>query len=149
MDIRTRIFAGIAAATLVTVAASAHAQDDGLQSNIPFEFVAGERTLARGVYEVYRADGQSNVFMDRSERGAVIVLGQPIGTETSADTAELVFHRYGDDYFLREIRFSGRRGFTVLESAQERAAAEERATARAGSHPETVVIPTTARSGRK
>ena len=142
MDTRTRILASLAAVMLVTVPSPARAQHDGLVSNVPFEFVAGERTLARGVYEVSRAEGQANVFMLRNDRGAIVVLGQRVGTETSADTPELVFHRYGDEYFLHEIRFSGRRAFLVPETAAERRAAEERAAATTVSHPERVVIPT-------
>jgi hypothetical protein len=50
-----------------------------------------------------------------------------------------VFHRYGDEYFLREVRWEGAARFDLPRTKAERAAADRRAD-RAAAVMQTVII---------
>jgi len=80
--------------------------------------------------------GQTGVFMISGFRHSAIVLSEPDG-RTGVDQPQLVFHKYGDQYFLREIRLAGNTGFSLPESKQERQV-EERVADR--STPERIVV---------
>jgi hypothetical protein len=73
----------------------------------PFAFTVGDTTLPRGEYEVSRLDGHTSALLVRSEHQGTFILGESGDSADRANTSELVFHRYGDQYFMREIRFLG------------------------------------------
>jgi hypothetical protein len=86
---------------LVAVAA-VHAQDKTVTANVPFSFYMGSSAMPQGAYKV-----------DEFLHGGIICL-QSAGAIKSATTheiagkkqvepARLVFHRYGNSYFLAEI----------------------------------------------
>jgi hypothetical protein len=49
-----------------------------------------------------------------------MVLGSRVDTGSKAEPTRLVFHRYGDRYFLNQIWLEGGKGYKVPESIQER-----------------------------
>jgi hypothetical protein len=81
---------------------------------------------------------QTNVLIIRGLHGSAIVLTQPEGSGKTDTPPELVFHRYGDRYFLREIRLPDNAGFSIPQSRQERDAAERIASA--AGRPDVVVV---------
>ena len=88
----------------VLVGLPLYAQSLALRVNIPFEFSAGQHTLPAGTYIVEKrgdvlliSDGKSNIATILSN-----------GTRNKAYKMEsmVVFHRYGDQRFLTEVRWS-------------------------------------------
>jgi hypothetical protein len=84
----------------------AYAQSaDRISMKIPFSFVAGEKTLPAGEY-IVRNTISSRVTLIRSADGRseyTTILTMPVPPEATPFTAKLVFHRYGDQYFLYQV----------------------------------------------
>jgi hypothetical protein len=75
-------------------------------TNIPFDFIVGEKTLPAGEYtiEPNRRDSL-NVWLLQSRDGHLNVLfttGSVRASETQ-EKSKFVFHKYGDQYFLSQI----------------------------------------------
>lgn len=83
-------------------AGSALAQDRAAQATVPFDFTVGDKLLPPGTYIITPQD--YGVIMIQNPRRNITVL-----TTTTFDSREprsggkLVFNKYGDQYFLREI----------------------------------------------
>jgi hypothetical protein len=101
---------GLLAVMIVIVAsASANAQSLNyrLTANIPFDFSVGGEKLPAGKYWISRAQ-QSNgdtVVQIRSTdlHSNTTRFTIPVLASNPAKESSLVFHRYGDEYFLAEI----------------------------------------------
>jgi hypothetical protein len=96
----------------VTLAAlSVYAQSDmRLEVNIPFEFSITNHVLPAGEYTVSRlAQNGQNVLVIRSVGCSVheVFLTLPTRARTIPNQSALVFHQYGDQYFLSKIWTSG------------------------------------------
>jgi hypothetical protein len=104
-------------------ATTASAQNSMVRAYVPFEFTVGETALARGVYDVADVGGSTAVLLVRSMFHGAFVLGLRAEPVDGVDTPALVFHRYGDRYFLREIRMSGLSAIDLPETPVEREAA--------------------------
>lgn len=96
------VFCGFAATQVVRA-------QEPLAVNIPFAFTAGETTLPAGEYRVQKMDGNSAVLLIRctEPRGAVMVGTHATGGGTPQEQSKLVFHRYGDQYFLSQVWNAG------------------------------------------
>ena len=128
----------VAAAVIASAAAASAQMTDDSAANVPFAFTVGTKTLPRDAYRISRLPGHLDVVQIRGLRGGVIVASQPEGPDRTDPSPRLVFHRYGDSYFLREIRMPGNRGLALPASRLELDAAEKIASNAA---PEIVVIP--------
>jgi hypothetical protein len=120
-----------------TAVASANAQSaKKLVADIPFEFVVGDQPMASGEYTLKAngMQGQALIIQSRNAKCSAIRLTNAIerprsqGHETKA---RLVFHRYGQRYFLAQV-WSGAdsTGRQLLKSRQERAIERELASIR-------------------
>ena len=108
--------AGSAAATL-------DAQSHDTVTRVPFEFTVGAAELPRDTYRVAPLPGHNDAFLINGPRGSAVVLSQPDG-KANDTSPRLVFHRYGDRYFLREVRMAGNTGFSLPQTKSERDAEE-------------------------
>jgi hypothetical protein len=111
-----------ALAGLLTLAAWSTANADYYQltAKIPFAFTVNTTTLPAGSYLVQRVDGKEGMFLVRGARhGIFFVASQGAMSGDPALGARVVFNRYGDRYFLREV-WAGRRGYPVPETTEER-----------------------------
>ena len=135
MKIATRL--SVLALLIAGVGVSVHAQPDETISRVPFAFTVGSTSMPRDTYRITRFAGRS-AFMIQSDRHAVVMMATPEGREDN-QTPRLVFHRYGDSYFLREIRMADNSGFELPASRDERQAAARLAGLSA---PEIVVVQT-------
>jgi hypothetical protein len=126
-----------AAAAFATV--PVQTQEVTLIARVPFEFSLNNVNLPRDTYRLSRMDGHKEMLMVRSLRKGVFVRINE--TEMPRDGAgpSLLFHRYGDQYFLREVRWEGAARLDLPETRAERDAAERR-TGRAAEIVQTVVI---------
>ena len=113
--------------TLCAAVASANAQlSIPIRAKIPFDFSVGDKKLAAGEYTFRRLSGSSdNRMMFVSGVDSSAHLFQPtFGTQvlTPKNESSLVFHKYGDQYFLEQIWSIGElEGTQVSESRSERA----------------------------
>jgi hypothetical protein len=99
----------LSAMLLVTSVASVQGQSlsNKITANIPFDFSVGEKKLPAGKYSVRRlnqstGDGVVSVSEDDGRANA---LRLSIATQRSRpdNKAILVFHQYGDQYFLFQV----------------------------------------------
>jgi hypothetical protein len=102
--------AAIAICIVATFAAAAPApaQDHRLQANIPFSFTVGDRTLPSGTYTIGSQATSPNVLSIRNwdKKVGILSVGQP-GESNPKNENTLMFHRYGNQYFLSDIRSGG------------------------------------------
>lgn len=95
--------------SLCGLVVKAHAQDpDGVVVKVPFEFVAGERTMPAGTYSVGRissVDPHSGLII-RNYDNSVLVLTTLVET-ASAQQPALSFEHVEDKYFLSKIETPG------------------------------------------
>jgi len=78
------------------------AQVATIEATIPFAFAAGNATLSAGTYAVTFPPSTFLATLVGSDRHTHIVGGWTRGA--SGQAPALIFHRYGNQYFLSEIR---------------------------------------------
>ena len=129
-------------ATLVGLAgvSAASAQSSNMTATVPFQFTIGKTSIPRDVYEVSRAGGRGDTLLFRSARRAFFVVGHRTEPTDRNEAPQLVFHRYGEQYFLRGVRFMGSLDMNVPETREERQAAERLADGRAPAVEAVVVL---------
>jgi hypothetical protein len=112
--------------TLCAAVASANAQlSNQIRAKIPFEFSVGDKKLAAGEYTFSRLSGLSDnrIMLVRSMDGSAHLFQSTSGAQvlTPKDESTLVFHKYGDEYFLEQIWSGGEQeGTQMPESRSER-----------------------------
>jgi hypothetical protein len=100
---RITAIAFCALASLVA-AGSAVAQGHAVKATVPFDFAVGNSHLPAGTYTISTADDRSSTgLMIRSDSGKVTVLTTAYADGKQSNTGKLVFDKYGDQYFMREI----------------------------------------------
>jgi hypothetical protein len=85
---------------------SAHAQDaSGVVVKVPFEFVAGGKTLPAGTYSVGRLSPgiHPSLIIDSKDNGASALVLPIVPDGESAGRTELSFERVGGKYFLAKV----------------------------------------------
>lgn len=94
---------------LLLVTALAYAETVNMKVNIPFNFVVGGATLPGGEYRVEGLGGAGNAISIRKLDQTAKSLTQAVRCESSKtqEKSKLVFHRYGDRYFLAQIWMAG------------------------------------------
>jgi len=125
MSNRRLLTAVFAAAVAVLGATQAFAQfGTTLRANIGFEFTAGMAKLPSGEYTINPASGVAQPLLSlRGEErtAAAFLLTNSAYSVTPSDQSKLVFHKYGDQYFLSEIWAAGdTRGWQVPATKSER-----------------------------
>ena len=121
------ITAALLAMAIIVAGVSAQAQSlqYRLTVDIPFEFSVTDQKLPAGKYEVSRAHEASGdtVLQIRSTDGNAIAtrFSIPVVTFKTKNRGELIFHRYGDQYFLSEVwPAGGGTGRAFLKTRTER-----------------------------
>jgi hypothetical protein len=96
-------------ATIATFGTPARGQslDHKMKANIPFDFEVAGQKFSAGQYSVgraFRESGDLVLRIDSSDgHSRAIPLTIPVNRLDSQDKGSLVFHRYGDDYFLSQV----------------------------------------------
>ena len=99
---------------LLAQGVSAHAQDvNKVVVNIPFEFVAGAKTLPAGTYSVSRVSPQTSPsLIVRGDNDSALVL--PVVSDgIPAEHVGLIFERVGDKQLLNKVETPGG-SYTIL-----------------------------------
>jgi hypothetical protein len=101
----------IGALSFLLTGGSAFAQAVHVRVNIPFEFTVSNQALPAGEYQVISADMPNNptVLQIRQLDGplATYVTASDLESSNASAETKLVFHQYGDTYFLSEFRTEG------------------------------------------
>ncbi|MCU1266832.1 MAG: hypothetical protein JWM21_3150 [Acidobacteria bacterium] len=133
---KKKVFSAAFTCTLLAVmaAANVYAQMPGtaVRASIPFDFSVRGKILPAGIYQVKRiADGPEGLVISsvngRHEHAAFET--EPVEAGTGSGNAEIVFHRYGDKYFLSEVFAGGDlMGRELIPSREERSLRRELAS---------------------
>ena len=140
-----KIFTTVSLLTTLVVA-SVYANPDGrIWVNIPFAFTVGEKTLPAGQYTIEHNPVIRGSLIVRSAdcRASVTGLTMNVYSQTIQTQAKLVFHRYGNQYFLAQAWRSGLDvGEEFPKSRAERKAAKGASDrlAKTDAKPEVVYI---------
>jgi hypothetical protein len=108
---------------LVTLATgSVYAQSDmRLKVNIPFEFSVGNEALPAGEYTVRQRVQGVLVIQSADHSTTKIFPTMSSMARKTPNKSSLVFHRYGDEYFLSNIWTTGNNtGYELFKSRAER-----------------------------
>ena len=94
---------------LLLVAACANAQSIQVTANVPFDFVVDKATLPAGDYSLDAISSNSKALAVRNRDAGVqmMVLSNAARSLNPAPDTRLVFHRYGERYFLSQIWIQG------------------------------------------
>jgi hypothetical protein len=89
-------------------ASSAMAQQQSVAANIPFAFSLNGRTLPAGHYTIASDSKNPEVLNieDRKDSVHLMTIALPGADESKKDNT-LVFHRYGNQYFLTAVKANG------------------------------------------
>jgi hypothetical protein len=102
------------------VLTSGTARAEGLEVNVPFPFVVGDRTLPAGEYRVERASDNPSVLVISGEQkhrtSAIVLTGPAAGHDPAGDKPVLTFTRSEKDYRLTGVWESADEGHTVAGS---------------------------------
>jgi hypothetical protein len=139
MSMLTRIAAAFAAVAVLTPAAARAQQSVDLVAHVPFAFSIGNAELPSETYQLSSLNGHPEMLLVRGDRHGVVVRGEDVREQSRATHPVLVFHRYGDAYFLREVRLEGSARLDLPETKAERAAAERRVD-RAAAAMQSVIV---------
>ena len=107
---------------LMLASAAAYAQTVNMKVNIPFKFVVRDATLPSGEYTIGTLGMASNAISIRNsdQKAQSLVLSHRCESSTTSEQTKLVFHRYGDRYFLSQIWVAGdNAGRELTKSRQE------------------------------
>jgi hypothetical protein len=108
------------------LAVPAIAQEPGteLRADIPFDFVVRGKTLPAGNYEIKRINDSPEGLIIRNindKHEHVMFETLSVDTRMAPRRGEIVFHRYGDSYFLAEVLTPGEEiGRELVPSRAER-----------------------------
>ncbi len=107
---------------------AAQAQSNAmLKGTVPFAFTIGDQNLPAGTYTVNSMGSELQSWYDQNGKGLCIVHTVPMGKEADLSTYKLVFHRYGDRYFLSEIWNAGKsHEVRISDQEKELAKAKEK-----------------------
>ena len=121
-----KIFSISLRALLLLAASAAIGQTTGVVADVPFSFVVAGRQFPAGHYTVTAASDNCLWISDSQHRGTYVPMHDSF--RSTSDGTKLVFHRYGDTYFLSAVWVSGRTiGRELYPSRAEKEAANHQA----------------------
>ena len=112
-----------------------------IQTNIPFDFTAGQTSLRAGIYAVEMIS--ENALLVRSIDGTnrVLLLARQADSRGTQKPARIIFNRYGDRYFLSQAWVSGGDvGRELHPSGAERRLAKEFSLAKGDAKSQKVQV---------
>lgn len=106
---------------LATGLSSAQIGRQPVKATIPFDFMAGRTSLPAGEYTVAALSDIGTLWVSGDSSEKALLNSQAVQASMPAAATKLVFHRYGDQYFLRQIWVQGEiRGRELPETRMER-----------------------------
>jgi hypothetical protein len=96
----------LAMSLALLMSAAAQAQTTHMKVTVPFQFTAGNVQLPAGDYEVRALGpwGGSTLSVQNLNSNVVsVVVSNSCRSQKPASDSKLIFHRYGQQYFLAEV----------------------------------------------
>ena len=125
------VAATLLASTLLATPSQAQTYAPPSVARIPFDFSAGNSHLKAGSYSINQPLNYFVALRARSQASVTVAIPS-VDLDPSA-RSKIVFHRYGDRYFLREIWSEGSTDHLALpESKEEKRLRKETLQASAG-----------------
>jgi hypothetical protein len=103
---------------IATVGSTSAMAQPRIPFTVPFGFTVGAKAFAAGEYNVQEVASNIVLIQSLDGHGAMITMCRP-GDGKKTDKPVLLFHQYGNRYFLSEFRYSGR-GSALPISAGEK-----------------------------
>ena len=93
----------VAIAALMSVGAIA-GDTIAIRANVPFDFMVGNQRVPAGEYTFAQNGSWSSIQISSWDtRTTLRVLRFPAGNNTTSSPCALVFNKYGDRYFLKQV----------------------------------------------
>ena len=95
----------------------------GVRANVTFDFVVGDKTIRAGHISAKGVSAalQGAITITNVAQGELAVrTGRRVLGAAQTQEAKLVFHKYGNRYFLAEIWTPGYEAWKVMKSKEER-----------------------------
>jgi hypothetical protein len=109
------------------------------KANVPFAFSVEQKSMEAGQYSILVTDRVVQIRNDSTNESVIMFSHRE--ESTKPQTSRLVFHKYGDRYFLAEAwTATGQAGASGIELPASKAEQETRASYREASGPETVIL---------
>jgi hypothetical protein len=114
-----RVFAVFVIGLAATGAVSA--QNLTVRANIPFSFVVNGATLPAGEYTLRQQDSQRTMIIHEKDNGVgdMTTIAPLTAQPDRSEAARLVFHRYGNEYFLSQVWTRGDQGDKIPLTRRE------------------------------
>lgn len=120
------MFMLVMALALATAAVSANGQSLQARASVPFDFIVGDKTLPAGDYRVHSMNASGDALKIGSASSNQAAVRLTMQASGSSKCSKLVFHRYGERYFLAEVwTDGGSQGRQLNKGRQERAIEKE------------------------
>ena len=106
---------------LLTFASALGQSDRQTIIHIPFNFSVGEKAFPAGKYVIERNRKESDtvwVIKRKDNVGKAMLLTRPVRANETQQETRLVFHQYGDLYFLSEIWTVGDATGRVIQNSE-------------------------------
>jgi hypothetical protein len=96
-------------ASTFAAAGTSSAQDHKVEATVPFNFTVGDKTLPAGTYTISNSgDAPELLALNNWEKRVnILTMGTPDDYNNPKQVNVLVFHKYGDQYFLSRICSEG------------------------------------------
>jgi hypothetical protein len=112
----------VALALPLLMTAAASAQSVHMKVTVPFNFIAVGMTLPAGEYDIQSTGAEDKVLVirNRNSSQAVLLFSNSTQALNASSNTKVVFHRYGNRYFLSELWVEGDKlGHHVAPSSRE------------------------------
>jgi hypothetical protein len=126
----------LAVLTILLAVGSVYAQTGRIVANVPFDYMIGNKAMAAGQYDIQPA-GTLGALAIVGTNHATFATSYRTQASKPAEQSKLVFHRYGNKYFLSQIWIKGNE--VGRELPKSRLEKEEMLRA-ANRTPETVAV---------
>jgi hypothetical protein len=110
---------GLALAAVV-VSANGQSRSTLARADIPFDFIVADKTLPSGKYTVTAATSSGVLIRSRDGKSSAIRLSNVVPDQSKKRMAKMVFHRYGQQYFLAEVWSGDDYGHKLMQCKKER-----------------------------
>ena len=113
------LIAMFASASVSTRAQTAY----GVRADVPFDFIVGDKTIPAGhiTAQGVTTDMAGTLSIRNRDQGDLALrTGSKVPGTDDSDQCKLVFHKYGNHYYLAEVWIPGRQAWEVMKSKEER-----------------------------
>jgi len=119
-------------AMFASASVSTHAQTArGVRAEVPFDFIVGDKTISAGhiIARGVSADMAGSLAISNLDQGETALrVGRSLLATDTSDQCKLVFHKFGNRYYLAQIWTPGYKAWEVVKSKEERSLEREMRT---------------------